>query len=85
MERQALPFLLRVEGQLVEGPPRAGQGRLAVGQEGFGHRPVVGLGGAAARPNRNYGQELAERGYVTIATPYPAPAPMSAMRRTSFR
>lgn len=36
-----------------------------------GHKGVVGLGGPNARPNRNYAQELAERGYVTIATPYP--------------
>lgn len=36
-----------------------------------GNRSVVGLGGANARPNRNYGQELAERGYVIIAPPYP--------------
>jgi dienelactone hydrolase len=33
-----------------------------------GHGVVVGLGGKA---NRNYAQELAERGYVTIAPNYP--------------
>jgi len=34
----------------------------------FGHKVVVGLGG---RPNRQYAQELAERGYVTLAPSYP--------------
>ena len=33
-----------------------------------GHGVVVGLGG---RPNRQYAQELAERGYVTLAPSYP--------------
>lgn len=33
-----------------------------------GHKVVVGLGG---RPNRQYAQELAERGYVTLAPAYP--------------
>lgn len=33
-----------------------------------GHGTVVGLG---TRPNRNYAQELAERGYVTLAPNYP--------------
>lgn len=36
-----------------------------------GNKGVVGLGGPSARPNRNYGQELAERGYVVIAPAYP--------------
>ncbi len=34
----------------------------------LGHRVVVGLGG---KPGRNYAQELAERGYVTVAPGYP--------------
>lgn len=34
----------------------------------IGHKVVVGLGGA---PNRQYAQELAERGYVTLAPSYP--------------
>lgn len=34
----------------------------------LGHKVVVGLGGKA---NRNYAQELAERGYVTLAPAYP--------------
>ena len=33
-----------------------------------GHKVVVGLGG---KPNRQYAQELAERGYVTLAPAYP--------------
>jgi len=33
-----------------------------------GHGTVVGLG---TRPNRNYAQELAQRGYVTLAPNYP--------------
>lgn len=34
----------------------------------IGHKVVVGLGG---RPNRQYAQELAERGFVTLAPAYP--------------
>ncbi len=34
----------------------------------IGHNVVVGLGG---RPNRQYAQELAERGFVTLAPSYP--------------
>lgn len=34
----------------------------------IGHKVVVGLGG---RANRQYAQELAERGYVTLAPSYP--------------
>ncbi len=34
----------------------------------LGHKVVVGLGG---RANRQYAQELAERGYVTLAPAYP--------------
>ena len=34
----------------------------------IGHKVVVGLGG---RPNRQYAQELAERGYVTLSPSYP--------------
>lgn len=34
----------------------------------IGYNTVVGLGGKA---NRDYGKELAERGYVVLATPYP--------------
>jgi predicted dienelactone hydrolase len=36
-----------------------------------GNRPVVGLNSAATRPNRNYGEELAQRGFVVIVPPYP--------------
>lgn len=36
-----------------------------------GHRLVVGLAGPGALPNRNYGEELAERGYVVLAPAYP--------------
>lgn len=36
-----------------------------------GNRPVVGLGQLGSKPGRNYGQELAERGYVVLAPPYP--------------
>ena len=36
-----------------------------------GNRPVVGLSGADSKPNRNYGEELAQRGFVVIAPPYP--------------
>ena len=36
-----------------------------------GNRPVVGLNGAETKPNRNYGEELAQRGFVVIVPPYP--------------
>ena len=36
-----------------------------------GNRPVVGLGGPSGKPGRNYGEELALRGCVVIAPPYP--------------
>lgn len=36
-----------------------------------GNRPVVGLGSPAAKPGRNYGEELAQRGFVVLAPPYP--------------
>jgi dienelactone hydrolase len=36
-----------------------------------GNRPVVGLDVNPAKPGRNYGEELAQRGFVVIAPPYP--------------
>lgn len=36
-----------------------------------GNRPVVGINGATPKPNRNYGEELAQRGFIVIAPPYP--------------
>ena len=36
-----------------------------------GVRPVVGLGKTGGKPGRNYGEELAQRGFVVIAPPYP--------------
>ncbi len=36
-----------------------------------GNRPVVGLGVPGGKPGRNYGEELAQRGFVVIAPPYP--------------
>jgi dienelactone hydrolase len=36
-----------------------------------GNRPVVGLNRDATKPNRNYGEELAQRGFVVIVPPYP--------------
>lgn len=36
-----------------------------------GNRPVVGLGQLGTKPGRNYGQELAERGFIVLAPPYP--------------
>jgi dienelactone hydrolase len=36
-----------------------------------GNRPVVGLGSDQAKPNRNYGEELAQRGFVVLAPAYP--------------
>lgn len=37
----------------------------------LGHLAVVGLGGEKLVPGRNYGEELAKRGHVVIAPPYP--------------
>ncbi|MBL9199270.1 MAG: hypothetical protein JNL39_02135 [Opitutaceae bacterium] len=36
-----------------------------------GNKPVVGLGSPNAKPGRNYGEELAQRGFVVIVPPYP--------------
>jgi dienelactone hydrolase len=36
-----------------------------------GNRPVVGLGRPDGKPGRNYGEELAARGFVVLAPPYP--------------
>jgi dienelactone hydrolase len=36
-----------------------------------GNRPVVGLGAPGSKPGRNYGEELAQRGFVVMAPPYP--------------
>jgi len=36
-----------------------------------GNRSVVGLGSPGGREGRNYGEELAQRGFVVIAPPYP--------------
>jgi dienelactone hydrolase len=35
------------------------------------NRPVVGLGAPGTKPGRNYGEELAARGFVVLAPPYP--------------
>jgi pimeloyl-ACP methyl ester carboxylesterase len=53
------------------GAPRAGVLCLMGTNRDIGSKVVVGLGGPKGLPNRNYGQELAERGYVTIAPYYP--------------
>jgi pimeloyl-ACP methyl ester carboxylesterase len=37
----------------------------------IGHKVVAGLGGPESPPNRNHAEELARRGYVTIAPAYP--------------
>lgn len=36
-----------------------------------GYRAVVGLAGTKALPGRNYGEELAQRGFAVIVPPYP--------------
>ncbi len=36
-----------------------------------GYRAVVGLAGTKTLPGRNYGEELAQRGFAVIAPPYP--------------
>jgi hypothetical protein len=64
-------FLLLPKTVMRGEAPRPGVLCLMPTNNVDGHRPVVGLGGAPARPGRNYGEELAQRGFVVIAPAYP--------------
>ena len=64
-------FLLVPKGVLAGKAQRPGVLALMSTNSTEGNRPVVGLGSASAKPGRNYGEELAQRGFVVIAPPYP--------------
>ena len=69
-----VPAFLLLPKMVRDGKARA-PGVLALmptnNDPAVGHRAVVGLAGAKAVPGRNYGEELAQRGFVVIAPPYP--------------
>ena len=67
-----VPAFLLVPKAVLEGKSQ-GVGVLAAMPTNNveGNRPVVGLGGPNAKPGRNYGEELARRGFVVIVPPYP--------------
>jgi hypothetical protein len=67
-----VPAFLLVPKAVVAGQSRA-PGILASmpTNAGEGNRPVVGLGKPGSKPGRNYGEELAQRGFVVISPPYP--------------
>ena len=65
-----VPAYLLIPRHVVSSPEPAAAAVLCLHptDNQFGHQVVVGLGG---RANRQYAQELAERGYVTLAPAYP--------------
>ena len=67
-----VPAFLLVPKDVLSGKTR-GPGVLALmpTNNTEGNRPVVGIQGPESKPNRNYGEELAQRGFVVIAPPYP--------------
>lgn len=69
-----VPAFLLVPKVVRDGQRRA-PGILALmptnNEKGVGYRTVVGLVDPVKYAGRNYGQELAERGFVVIAPPYP--------------
>jgi hypothetical protein len=64
-------FLLLPKAVLKGGEPRPAVLALMPTNAAEGNRPVVGLGAPGGKPGRNYGEELALRGFVVIAPPYP--------------
>ncbi len=64
-------FLLLPKAVLGGAQTRPGVLALMPTNANEGHRPVVGLGALGTKPGRNYGEELALRGFVVIAPPYP--------------
>src|SRR5688500_7697569 len=66
-----VPAFLLVPKTLIEGKgTRPGVLAAMPTNNVEGNRPVVGLHGAETKPNRNYGEELAQRGFVVIVPPY---------------
>lgn len=64
-----VPAYLLIPKDLLRGTKKAPAILCLHGTDNVvGHGTVVGLG---PKPNRNYAQELAERGYVTLAPSYP--------------
>ncbi len=64
------PAYLLIPKKLLSGPGLQAPAVLCLHptDNKIGHKVVVGLGG---RPNRQYAQELTERGFVTLAPSYP--------------
>ena len=67
-----VPAYLLVPKQVLDGKARR-PGILAAmpTNNAEGNRPVVGIQGPNSKPGRNYGEELAQRGFVVIVPPYP--------------
>lgn len=67
-----VPAFLLMPKDVLAGQ-RTAKGILALMETNnvLGVLAVVGLGGERLVPGRNYGEELARRGYVVIAPPYP--------------
>ena len=65
-----VPAYLLMPKVVLEGDPKQASAILCLHgtDKTVGHGVVVGLGG---KPNRQYANELAERGYVTLAPNYP--------------
>src|SRR4249920_1891441 len=62
---QRVPAYLLIPKEVLDGKKKAPAVLCLHGTDNVvGHGTVVGLG---KRPNRNYAQELAKRGYVTLA------------------
>jgi dienelactone hydrolase len=67
-----VPAFLLVPKVVIEGRERRAGVLAAMPTNATeGNRPVVGLVLPGSRTGRNYGQELAERGFVVIVPPYP--------------
>ncbi len=64
-------FLLLPKAALRPGARVPGVLALMPTNKAEGNRPVVGLGAPGGLPNRNYGEELARRGWAVIVPPYP--------------
>lgn len=67
-----VPAYLLIPKAVLDGKSRAPGILASMPTNGTeGNRPVVGLGKPGGKPGRNYGEELAQRGLVVIAPPYP--------------
>ena len=67
-----VPAFLLVPKAVLEGRTKRPGILAAMPTNGAeGNRPVVGLQGPNAKPGRNYGEELVQRGFIVIVPPYP--------------